>query len=97
MAKHTSINKSDVFKHAWKLYRTPSYAGHKIPAKFNRERFANCLRMAWSHARYEALPMAVKIERLESQKVALQYKPFGHRIGDEVASLDRQINQLIAA
>ena len=97
MANRTSINKSQLFKHAWKLYRTPSHKGDKIPTTFNRLRFANCLKMAWSNARYEVLPVAVKVERLEARKQALQYKPFGHSIGAECASIDRQINQLIAA
>lgn len=94
MANRTSINKSELFKHAWRLYCTPSYAGAKIPTKFHKLRFANCLKQAWSNARYEALPVAVKVERLEAEKAALQYKPFGHRIGDEVASLDLEISQL---
>ena len=94
MANRTSINKSNVFKHAWKLYRTPSYAGDKMPAKHNRARFANCLKMAWSNARYEALPVTVKIEKATVQLTTLDYAPSGISTTDKRRAIHAQISEL---
>ncbi len=94
MANRTSINNSELFKLAWKLYRTPSYKGAKIPTKLNRLRFANCLKMAWSNARYEALPVSAKIELVQDKINQLKYAPWGISTTDKSRALQSQISQL---
>ena len=105
MANSTSINKSRIFKLAWKLFRRvhARYGAWQITRGIVDGSFSHALRAAWAEekrlvrAAQGRAAHSKQIRVLEARKEALSYKPIGHRISAERASLDRQINQLIAA
>lgn len=105
MANATSINKSRIFKSAWKIYHSvrKRYAQWQFDRGIVDGSFASALKDAWAHEKrmvQEAMARFVygaEIKALEAQKAALDYKPIGHSISDEQNRISKQISSYLSA
>lgn len=102
----TAIDRTAIMHKAWEIYRAaPAWDRDgkftaRATATFNRERFRNSLRDAWSlwrqAKRAEAQTADDRRARITAEIAALDYRPLHMNVSTRRADLKAQLSQIAA-